>query len=163
VSKPVPRHIFEPGTHKHKSDSLTNSLTHSLQGQSPSWEANNFSACQEILRLFWKLKVHCRLHKGPPIPRTCVTFRNELLVLVQPPSWRTIPYRMSATAHSIYSQLPSASGGRLLHPQPENRPCRGDKVIRVVLYGTQTHSMERKLIWGRKFYTLPRSDALSLG
>jgi len=27
----------------------------------------------------------------------------------------------------IYSQLPSTSGGRLLHPQPEDAPCRGDR------------------------------------
>jgi len=27
----------------------------------------------------------------------------------------------------IYSQLPSISGGRLLHPQPEDAPCRGDR------------------------------------
>jgi hypothetical protein len=27
----------------------------------------------------------------------------------------------------LYSQLPSISGGRLLHPQPEDAPCRGDK------------------------------------
>jgi hypothetical protein len=26
----------------------------------------------------------------------------------------------------IYSQLPSISGGRLLHPQPEDAPCRGE-------------------------------------
>jgi hypothetical protein len=29
----------------------------------------------------------------------------------QPPSWRTTPCRLSATAYSIYSQLPSISGG----------------------------------------------------
>jgi hypothetical protein len=28
----------------------------------------------------------------------------------QPPSWRTTPYRLSATAYSIYSQLPSVLG-----------------------------------------------------
>jgi hypothetical protein len=27
----------------------------------------------------------------------------------------------------IYSQLPSISGGRLLHPQPEDSPCYGDR------------------------------------
>jgi hypothetical protein len=26
-----------------------------------------------------------------------------------------------------YSQLPSISGGRLLHPQPEDAPCHGDR------------------------------------
>jgi hypothetical protein len=39
---------------------------------------------------------------------------------VQPPSWMPTPCRFSATAYSIYSQLPSISGDHLLHPQPED-------------------------------------------
>jgi hypothetical protein len=46
---------------------------------------------------------------------------------MQPPSWRIAPHQLSATVYSIYSQLPSISGGCLLHPQPEDVPCRGDK------------------------------------
>jgi len=30
-------------------------------------------------------------------------------------SWRTISYLLSVTAYSVYMQLPSVSGGRLLH------------------------------------------------
>jgi hypothetical protein len=42
----------------------------------------------------------------------------------QPQRWST-PCRLSASAYSIYSHLLSISGDRLLHPQPEDAPCRG--------------------------------------
>jgi hypothetical protein len=47
-------------------------------------------------------------------------------LLCQSLSRRTTPCRISAIAYLIYSQLPSISGGRLLHPQPEDAPCRGN-------------------------------------
>ena len=40
-------------------------LTYSME-QSPSWEANQFAANQEIPRILWNPKVHYHIHKCPP-------------------------------------------------------------------------------------------------
>ena len=45
--------------------SLTHSLTYSM-GQSPFWEANRFSASQEIPRILRNPKVHYRIQRCPP-------------------------------------------------------------------------------------------------
>ena len=34
--------------------------------QSPAWEANQFSASQEIPRMLWNLKVHYHIYKCLP-------------------------------------------------------------------------------------------------
>jgi hypothetical protein len=41
---------------------LTYFLAYSVEN-SPSWEANQFAASQEILHILWNLKVHYRIHK----------------------------------------------------------------------------------------------------
>jgi hypothetical protein len=40
-------------------------LTNSMQ-QRPSWEANSFSASQEIPQMLWNPEVNYRIHKSPP-------------------------------------------------------------------------------------------------
>jgi hypothetical protein len=82
-----------------------------------------------------------------PVPRLFITFRNRLIFygeeLLAPritPSLEDHPCRLSATAYSVYSQLPSISVGRVLHPQPEDAPCRGDKwpTLRGASYNEQS-------------------------
>ena len=47
---------------------LTYLLTYSME-QSPSWEANQFSASQEIPHILRNPKVHYRIHtRPPPVP-----------------------------------------------------------------------------------------------
>ena len=66
---------------------LTYLLTYSME-QSPSWEANRFSASQEIPRILWNPKVHYRIHKCPPT----VLILSQLDPAHTPPptSWRSI-------------------------------------------------------------------------
>jgi hypothetical protein len=68
-----------------------------------------------------------------PGPRPLLNVRNKhifygevLLAHAQPPKLEDHPLSAVATAYSIYSQLPSKTGGRLLHPKPEDAPCRDD-------------------------------------
>jgi hypothetical protein len=56
-----------------------------------------------------------------------IFYGDELLASRPTPKLEYHPFRLSPTAYSVYSQLPSISGGRLLHSQPEDVPCRGDK------------------------------------
>jgi hypothetical protein len=81
----------------------------------PQYPISNLCSSPNIRDHFLLHRSFQRIH---PIPRACVTFHNmldlygeELLAPVQRPVWRTIPSQLSATAYSIYSQLPSISVG----------------------------------------------------
>jgi hypothetical protein len=75
---------------------------------------------------------------------------EELQPFAQPPSWRTTPCRLSATAYSIYSQLPSilefvppsATWGRAM-PWWQGPICHMDwRVITKII-----HNIHRKKKW----------------
>ena len=56
--------------------------------QSPSWEANQFSASQEIPRILWNLKAYHRIHKYlPPVP---ILSRLDPVHTPTSTSWRSI-------------------------------------------------------------------------
>jgi hypothetical protein len=78
------------------------------------------------------------LQRIRPVPKACVAFRNKLFVtvrrcqsLAQPSSWSTTYCQLSVTDYSVYSQLLSISGVRLLYPQTENAPCRCDRELNI--------------------------------
>ena len=52
------------------------------------------------------------------------SYPQYLKPFLQTPSRRIAPCRLSVTVYSTYSQLPSI----FLHPQPEDTPCRVDRL-----------------------------------
>jgi hypothetical protein len=122
------------------------------------------SYAEGILRIPLNQKFHNRIHKSTPLgpfpvsdqsipshPNTNVfegvvlnsprvTFHHMPIVTVtrrpisQSPKWRTDFCRLSVTAYSEFSELPSVSGGRPCYQQPEDAPyCYVRDSINLIL------------------------------
>jgi hypothetical protein len=105
-------------------------------------------------------RFYCILLQGPP-QRWQPTATQKHITIQKTSNWiftnktcimRTTHYRLPATANSVHSQLSSASGGRLFHPQPVAEPQHGDRTqskvkVKVKLSLCLTkHTM--KAYWG---------------
>ena len=73
--------------------------------QSPSWEANRFSASQEIPLILGDPKVHYRIHKCPPPVPILSSIQS---IPPHPTSWRSILLSSSHLRLGLPSGLFSA-------------------------------------------------------
>jgi hypothetical protein len=73
--------------------------------------------------------------------RTCVTFRNKLFLWWEAgsatPSIQAGETPLLGCPRLLIQYIQSISGGRLLHPQPEDPPCYGDRDPRIILRSSE--------------------------
>jgi len=87
--------------------------------QCPSWEANRFSASQEIPRILWNPKVHYRIHKcHPPVP---ILSQIDPVHAPHLTAWRSILI--------LSSNLRLTPGPRQLHPFRNKASFYGEEVL----------------------------------
>jgi len=118
--------------------------------QSPSWEANRFSASQEIPHILWNPKVHFRIYKCPPpapilchldpvhTPKSFLKIHLNIILQHTPgsPKWSLslrFPYQNPVNAsplpHTRYMTRPSHSS-RFYHP---NNIRWGVQIIKLLI------------------------------
>ena len=115
--------------------------------QSPSWEANRFSASQEIPRILWNPKVHYRTHNcPPPVP---ILSQLDPVHTPHPISWRSI---LILSSHLRLGLFPSGFPTKTLYtplPSPIHATCPAhlillDFITRTIL-GEQYRSLSSSL------------------
>jgi len=96
-------------------------LTYFMQ-QSPSWEANQFSASKEILRILWNRKVHYRSHQcQPPVP---------ILSQLDPINTPT-PHFLKSHLNIILPSTPGSSKWSLSLRFPHQNPVYTSSILRT--------------------------------
>jgi hypothetical protein len=99
---------------------------------SPSWEANRFSASQEIPHIFWNMKVHYRIHNCPP-PVPVIIIIIIIIIIYLIPLLRM--YRLTNLCLSHTVGEINFSQGKEIRPIPQGQEvCRVS--LNIILCGT---------------------------
>jgi hypothetical protein len=108
---------------------------------SHSWEANGFSAGQEITRILWKPKVHYHAHNIPPLTLIHLNQIHTLLTYTRSFNFNIVRPSMSrSSTWSLSFRFPHQNPvciSPLSHTGHMSRPVR-----LLVAWSVQTHAVE---------------------